>query len=519
MAVTLIRSDQLRTLDSWDDTKDQTALNALEGAAVDMADVWEGILSQIKRILYGTDSGNWYDDVTNSPFETLKELRAHTFTDEKLVGLWRLNLNDVTVSNGQNFEELDQAGEPPDKVIAINASTEGAICAQLAGAIGTHSLDEVAGPNALSPKNLCAVFDGSSGEPIETSTGKRIWALLQVGSAATDGNAFTTTGNDAGQLSFVISNATNDDLIACPIADIEDKVIIYAFTNRDDIADQNEVAFRGGVASADPAVGTVSLDTAYNGGNYITVDGSDVEMRLDDTKSFLVKDGTSSNIFQVLRHDTNGNEVQIDGDLDVNNVAAADFAQGAKFDTSDQTINVGETAAGQIDSTSITLKATAGDAQVESVGAGNDVNLVSPADVNFTTDEESSGIDLDDATAGPISGLFGQSFASISAAIKYAGEQGGVDMTLKTFTAGSNYNQGVNIPAAVQDISQYPIDMNTPANTEQFVFLNGRLLFGGNVTTKNDVYVGDTAANGDIKVDFSKGIKSGDVILSIVLSA
>jgi hypothetical protein len=509
MAVTLIRSDQLRTLDSWDDTKDQTALNALEAGAVDMADVWEGVLSQVKRILYGTDSGNWYDDVTSAPFETLKQLRSHTFTDEKLVGLWRMNLTDVTVTASQNWEVLDQTNEPPDKNIAISASTKGAISAQLAGAVGSHSLSAVAGPNAMAPKNLCAVVDGSTGEPIEASTGERIWALLQVGSAATDGNAFATTGNDQGQLSFVIPNSTYTGWIACPVSDIAGKSIVYAFTHRDVISDQNEIAFRGDLIGADPSVGSVSLDTAYQGGNYITVDGSPVDVRLDDTKIFQVQVGTSGTmLMKVTRDDTGGDSVELNvDDLDVNNVNSADFAQGIKVDTGDQSIGIGDTGSGIIDSTAITLEATTGNALVKAASG----------EVQFTSSRDTD-LELDDATSGPISALFGQTFTSVSAAIKYAGEQGGVDLSLKTFTVSSNYGQGVNVPGAIQDISQYPIDMNTVSTVEQFVFLNGRLLFGGNGTTKNDVYAGDTPASGDVKFDFHRGVKNNDVIISIVLS-
>ncbi len=60
--------------------------------------------------------------------------------------------------------------------------------------------------------------------------------------------------------------------------------------------------------------------------------------------------------------------------------------------------------------------------------------------------------------------------------------------------------------------------MNTPSGVDTFVFLNGRLLYGGNATTNNDVYAGTTPASGDIKVDFPGGVKSGDVFIAIQLS-
>ena len=139
------------------------------------------------------------------------------------------------------------------------------------------------------------------------------------------------------------------------------------------------------------------------------------------------------------------------------------------------------------------------------------------ANVQFRTVRETSVLPLDDASAGAISGLTGGPHASVSAAIAHAIASGGADLAFKTFVSGSNYAQGVNIPAATLDLTAYSLDANTPANVDAFVFLNGRLLYGGNVTVKNDVYAGTVPANGDIMVDFPKGIKSGDIILTIGL--
>jgi hypothetical protein len=137
--------------------------------------------------------------------------------------------------------------------------------------------------------------------------------------------------------------------------------------------------------------------------------------------------------------------------------------------------------------------------------------------VLFQTAEQTSAIPLDDATTGAISALPGGPYASIAAAIAAAMSAGGVNLASKVFVAGANYAQGANIPAATLDLTAYVIDTNSPAVPNAFVFLNGRLLLGGNGTTKNDVYAGTTPASGDIKVDFPKGIKSGDVLISIGL--
>lgn len=508
MSVSLLRLDQIRKPDDPDDSLTGTQVEGIESSAVDKADFMKGVLSQFKRIIHGDDSGNWWDDIADV-FTTpcsLKTLHARATLEAKNVLTNRLNLADVSVPSSQNYVALTSTAKP-DKNIAIAGTVQGAVTAQLVGAIGSHSLTEVSGANALKPKNLCQVFDGATGDAI-LSSGRRVYALLQVGSAATDGNAFGDSGDDQGQLSFVRPNSTYDDLEACAVADIEGKSVIYAFTWREDLNDLPEDSFRGDIDSADPQAGvTVSLDSAYDGGNYMVVDGSDVDIRLADTKSWVFRAGTGSALVTVTRNDSSGDEVQLDVDtFDVNNANTADFLNGVTVDSGGTAINLGVTA-GQIDASALEVEATAGD-----------LSLKSSADVNFTTDEETTGIDLDDATTGPISGLWSQSFASVAAAIKYAGEHGGVDLTLKVTVLASAYAKGANIPAAAQDLTAYPIDMNTVGGVKQFLFLNGRLLYGGNGTTKNDVYAGTTAGDGDIKVDFDKGVKVGDVIISLVLS-
>lgn len=513
MTVSLQRLDQLHKPDTFDDLLSAATLATLESTAVDFADFQEGYLSQLKRIIYGDDAGNWYDDIATafSRVASLKELASKTPLDEKLVLRWRLNLTDLSaVPASAQHVLLDAAGEPPADVIAIAATTQGAVSAQLAGAVGSPDLTEISGSNALKPKNLVSIFDGATGDAI-TSSGRRVYGLLQVGTAATDGNSFSTSGNDQGQITFVRANETFDDLELVTAGDMDGKVVIYAFTRRKDIDSMSEDEFRGDLDQADPAAGvTVSLDAAYDGGNFITADGSDIDFRLADTVNFNVRKtpGGGTLLFQVARDDGGTDLVQIASGADLFDVDAADtdFAQGVSLDTADQTINLGKTAVGVIDSTTIELRSTTGDAEI----SGAD-------DVLFQTVRETTAIPLDDATAGAISGLFGGSFASISAAIKWAGEHGGADFTLNVFVSGANFAQDANVAGASLDLSTYSIDMNTPANTTALVFLNGRLLHGGNGTTQNDVYAGDTPASGDLKFDFAKGIKTGDVILTVGL--
>ena len=513
MAASLQRLHQIRIPDAWDDTKNQTELNALEGAAVDMEDTLHGVLSQIKRILYGADSGNWYDDVTSAG-HSLKYIREQTFCEEKLILKPRLNLTDLSaVPASAQHILLDAAGELPADVIAYGGSSQGAVCAQLAGAVGTAALTEITGSNALHPKNLVFLFDGATGDPI-TSGDRRVFGLLQVGSLATDGNAFATSGNDQGQISFVRANASYSDLELVPAGDMDGKVLVYAFTKRDDIADMPEELFRGDLVAADPIAGEISLDRAYDGGSVADVDNTDVNWRLSNTKVWKVSNGTGSAILSVLRNDTTGEVVTIATDtLDIDNANSADFAQGIKVDTGDQDINIGHTSAGQIDSTALDIAATSGNLSLRSVSG----------ELQFTSTRESL-LELDDATTGAISALKttyegAGTFASIAEAIDYA-IQHGTEFNIKFHViSGGPITSGTNIAGAVQDITDYPIDSATPGDVKQLVFYNGRLLRGGDSGgTKHDVYDGTTPASGDLMHDFDKPFQNGDLIISIVVA-
>lgn len=79
----------------------------------------------------------------------------------------------------------------------------------------THTLDEIAGANALSTKNIVWVRDATTKDAI-TSGGQEIFGLLQAESGVVDGDAFNDTDKQV-QISFVINSA--DDSVACPAVD------------------------------------------------------------------------------------------------------------------------------------------------------------------------------------------------------------------------------------------------------------------------------------------------------------
>jgi hypothetical protein len=284
------------------------------------------------------------------------------------------------------------------------------------------------------------------------------------------------------------------------------KTINYAYNFRNDMDSMSEQSFLPDTLFADlPPSATVTLDEAYNGGSVIDVDDTNVDWRLTDTKEFIVSDSTGATKIFTVKALSAGDEVQIIGTLDMDG-----DVDGGTNKATFNSVEVGG-AAGQV-------ARTGGDLTLKTITSG-DVSLESVADIDFATVRE-TGIALDDATAGAISGLFGQTFASISAAIKYAGENGGVDLSLGVYVhSGGSIAAGTNVPAVTSPVdytSPHSFDMNTPAGVDTFIFFNGRLLYGGNGTTNNDVYPGTTPASGDLKFAFK--IRNNDVVVTVQLA-
>lgn len=410
------------------------------------------------------------------------------------------------------------SNQAPSEAAAVDAgSANGAIVKVLTGDVGAASLAEVAGLSAVQPKNLCEVRDATTFDPIQSGS-RKVYALIQAESGVVDGEAFNDTTKQA-QLSFVRLTAGGDDLELCPAEDIGGLSINYQYASRTELRSMNEQDFLF-PAFADPQAASVTtLQEAYVGGNTIDVLTAEGQLTFNlsqDLTAFRVqRDGSAFATF--LRDDTLGDKLTLDLDLlDVNNATDADFLNGAKFDTGATTINVGVTA-GRVDATAITVASTAGDLLVSASAA-----------VKFTTVRETA-LPLDDATAGAISALPGGPYASISAAIKAALTSSDVDVFVQVLA--NNYAQDVNVPGsgngnaqdwspalslATRSISMAAADI---ANLDTILFLNGSLLWGGSAATNNEVYAGTTPANGDLKYDFAKGVKSGDVVIAISFKA
>lgn len=411
------------------------------------------------------------------------------------------------------------ATETPSETAAAGAgSANGAVVSILSGDVTQVSLVEVAGLNAISPKNLVIVRDATTFDPILDSSGREIMGLLQAESGVVDGDTFNDTTKQA-QISFVVQNAAGNDLEVADGTPIGGKVINYSYVGRNQLYNMNEQDFLSGIFQDPQSAAATTLQQAYVGGNTIDVLTAEGHLTFNlsqDLTEFRVQRGTGVSFAYFKRDDTVGDSLTLDLDiLDINNSQTADFSNGVAVDSSGQTINVGVTA-GEIGSTTLVVKSTTGD-----------ITVYGTDDVLFRTTRETTPLPLDDATAGAISALPGGPYASVSAAIRAALLS--ADLNIYTQVLQNSYAQDANVPGSgngnaqdwspALDLSTKSIDMNTPAGVDTLIIYNGAVLFGGNGTTNNDVYAGNTPANGDLKYDFSKGVKSGDTVLALSWNA
>lgn len=178
MGINLQRLDQIAKPDAFDDQKTAAAIATSETSSADYSEFQEYLLSQIKRILYGNKTGNWYDDPGKLPSNSYKEVACLVddavgncvcIRDERVNGKWR-----VETANPTDDTKMPAVG------ILISKSTPTVGVMQL---IGVCDLFTEMTPNQ-------PLLVGQNGELAETipslSTGEYFWAQ-QIGVAvATD---------------------------------------------------------------------------------------------------------------------------------------------------------------------------------------------------------------------------------------------------------------------------------------------------------------------------------------------
>jgi hypothetical protein len=528
MSRSYLRQDaQIRRSITYDDTTAPT-LAAYETNPVSLEDDMNNLRSQVQNLLNRNGAsfptGNWYDDITApSTFENGTE-RGVIELNQQLHDLERkrilrdvCSLVDVAVPASQNYVILGTGELPTQTTAAVGAvTTLGTVVATHAGTFGTHSLDEVAGSSAVSPKNLMIIVDGATRDPI-LSGGRTVYGLLQGESGLTDGGTITDTTTTRVQISFVRINAAGDDLEAVPVADIQSTTINYCTRERVALEDLNEQDFLRGAIVDDPAAGAVNRQNVYNNQGITPVDLT-TNAILDIEGAGLyweIRDDLEATLFRVTEGSAGGTStVAIENDVDFFDVDAADndFLNGVTIDSgSASPIDIGVTD-GHVET-------TAGDLHIQ--GA----NEIFFDDVNQTgsTWAQTDGIKLSETTAewDNFETVFGEVSllnAIVQAANSAANRSKGVAVvTAATIAADTNVTGAggsPNIDAQLPDYSTV-----TSFVTDVDVYLNGQLLRNGvDAAANHDVYPGVSPANGDLRFEFGLQGSPGnpDVITMIV---
>lgn len=526
MGRTFLRQDaQIRNSVTYTDNIAAGQAN-LETPSTNIEFDLNAVRSQLNRIMDTTIAGKWYDNVAliGGVRRGLSQLGTDLLDIEQKKFLIRTTvLTDVSVTAAQNWELLNvAASEAPTRVAAVAATVQGAVVAQsaLSGAgFDVHELIEVAGVNAINPKNLLIIRDATTGQVIQSS-GRDVFGLLQYESTGVDGAAFNdVSGGNRVKISFVRQTAGLDDLEACPVADIAGKTINYMYRDRYYLDLIPEQAFASDFSFVDQTASTdVTLDHAIDNQSGPATQQQNIDWRIDDTFTLDFQDSTGAvNLLRIMPN-VAGDEIELNIDtLDINNANTADFLNGAAFDSGSQAINVGVTQ-GQIDS--------AGKLTITSTGAGNDLALESADELQFKDGYWSAStydvpLRLSDSSAewDAFETAFGGE-VSLLAAITSAKTSSSRSKTVAVVT--SNVLADTNVSGATAPINlDATLGNYTGKNfvTDVDVFLNGQLLRNGaDAAANHDVYPGTTIANGDLKFEFGLQASPGnpDVITMII---
>lgn len=514
MPRTFIRQDhQIRNSDVYDDTV--SAGSTLESAPTHIEDDLNGLRSQMKRAIYADSAGDWFADIptVNSKKRGISALNTDLDDiEEKRILFREVLLTDITVPASQNYVVLTQASsETPSETAAAGAGTaEGAVVAVLGTDVGSHSLDEVAGPATIKPKNLCVVRDASTGQPLQ-SGGKDIYALIQAETGVTDGDTFNDTDKQV-QLSFVIENGTGDDLIACPVVDIENEVINYSYVRRVKFDNLPEYAFLSGAFIDEASTAELTLNTAIDNQSGAATQTQNIDWQITDTFTLDFQDSTGGVNLLRIAPNVAGDEIEMNIDtLDINNTNSVDIAEGLIVDSAGTAINLGVTA-GQIDSAGALTLASAASGDL-TVSASGEIVLT---DTNKGGSTFAGALKLSETSTewDNYETVFGE--VSLLNAIYQARTAVAFDEYVAVVTTNEAADTNMTGAGGTPNLDAQLGDYSAKTFTSDVqIYVNGVLQRkGADATANHDVYPGDTPANGDLKFEFN--IKADDVITMVI---
>lgn len=425
------------------------------------------------------------------------------------------------------------SSEAPTHPAAVTGTALGAIVAVLSSDVGANDLAEQAGTNPTLPKNRCLIRDWQTRDGLTDSKGwgGMVFGLLQAESGVVDADSFNDTDHQV-QISFVVVDADNDDLVPAAGFDIGGKTIEFVYPRRVSIDTLPEdcgfpiFGFTDGSASV-----SVTLNNAIdNQGVTPATQITNIDIDMDSAGvEWSWRDALDADLLTIIEGSAGStSEVAIGSAVDFFDVDAADvdFLQGITVDSGGTAINVGETA-GQIDSAGA-LSLNSGGGQDLTLQAANEMIFI---DTNKGGSTYSGSLKLADTSTE------WDDFESAMEAI-YGTGNGEVSI-LKAITAAASNTRGTKVYsiysgpgalAADTDVggpssTASNLDTDLPDMSTNFVndfdvFLNGQLLRGGaDASANHDYYPGTTSGgSGTQELKFEFKLKQNDQICVIPYS-
>lgn len=523
MARTFIRqSDQIAGSDTYNDNVDASHDISWQ-SVTDLEQDLNYLRTQVNRILNvngsaadSTGAGNWYNSVaTPSTFsiDNVAKKRGVTTLNSDLHELERkrvltsfVSLADVPVPAGQNYvvlaaDKLPSAGTIARSVAVGDTQHTGSVAANVT--IGSHSLNEVAGATAISPKNLVAIVSGSNRDPV-LSGSNVIYGLFQTEIADASGGYLGGSSPNRAQISFVTVNAAGDDLEACAPAAIAGYTINFINPVRKALKDLSEQDFLRGAEIDVPSTSASSRKNTYdNQGSTPVSLGNNATLDIGSGYFWEIGDKDSATLFKVTEGSTGDTStVLVDS-------AVQTFQVKADVNTFDKGITVDE------QGTDIKLGVNAG--VIETL-AGNDLKLLGGREMFFddgnqstSTWTEANGIKLSDTALEwtTFSGSFGE--VSLLKAMYQAKRRDKVYAEVLSNVAANLAVSGSRSGFTGANLGAVLPYMNSGSFTKDYdVYLNGQLLQGGDNSGANNDYYKDATDQYTLRFEF--GLKQGDII-------
>ena len=520
MARTFI--DQPTQVFHTNDYNDQFASGVqLVSSSTSLEDDLNALRTQVRQVLWAGVPGNWYDGVQGvanvKPARGLNTINSALASVEQSRFIYDIqSLAFVTVPSGSNWVGLSVSGSTAPAGLAavgLGATTgsfTGSIVATLSGpAWQAHSLNLVSGTSTNAPRNMVAIRDAYTHLPFTDPTNNQeIFGLLQIDSAATDGQAFSDTSPGRTQISFVVEDVSGT-IKAASVAGIGGKIINYVYRARTNLLGLPDDAYSNTVfvdvtptvsGFAQPSDITLQNAILNQGNTTVQQNGYFTALNLaaGGLGSWAFLSG-SQTLWRVL---ASTNTVVVGADnYQVNSTNPAAFLRGVSVATGSTQIDVG-VQLGTIRTLSGSNLILSGGAQIkftdffgpQSTYTGGQIALAD------STSEWSSF--FTNFGARTILGAFNYLSSSLSGSTTRTRASAGV-------TPGAGINAGTNVT--------FPTNLDAPLLSylgrdfvkDVNVFLNGILMLPA-IDATNDVYPGTNPASGDLK--FTMKLRSGSII-------